>query len=138
MNIELCMEDLRREEGYSRWCYYDSVGAHTVGHGRNISKGGIGISEGEADFLLKNDVLRSLKECEKFSWFNELNNTRKSVLVQLCFQLGYPKLTHFTKVLTFISQQNFNEAAEELFPNSKFAIQCPARAKRLAEQIKKG
>ena len=134
--IDEIAEALKFEEGYRGHCYICTAGAHTVGYGRNIdANGGIGISEDEADYLLENDIKRTIKECQRWTWFDELNPSRQSVLVQLCFQLGWPRLSNFNRMLTALSKQDYETAAAELL-DSRFAEQVPARANRLADQMR--
>ena len=92
-SIDEIAEALKREEGYRAHCYICTAGKNSVGYGRNIdADGGIGISEDEADYLLRNDIDRTIKECEQWAWFSDLQPAQQSVLIQLCFQLGYPGL----------------------------------------------
>ena len=135
--IDEIADALKREEGYVPHCYICTAGAHTVGYGRNIdADGGIGISEDEANHLLRNDIDRTITECKRWSWFDDLDPARQSVLVQLCFQLGRPRLSQFKRMLAALSQQppDLIAAANELL-DSQFANQVPARAARLAEQM---
>jgi len=135
--IDEIADALKREEGYVPHCYICTAGAHTVGYGRNIdADGGIGISEDEADHLLRNDIDRTIKECQQWAWFDDLDPARQSVVVQLCFQLGRPRLSQFKLMLAALSQQppDLIAAANELL-DSQFANQVPARAARLAEQM---
>jgi len=135
--IDEIADALKREEGYVPHCYICTAGAHTVGYGRNIdADGGIGISEDDADHLLRNDIDRTIKECQQWAWFDDLDPARQSVVVQLCFQLGRPRLSQFKLMLAALSQQppDLIAAANELL-DSQFANQVPARAARLAEQM---
>ncbi len=135
--IDEIADALKSEEGFVAHCYICTAGAHTVGYGRNIdADGGIGISEDEADFLLRNDIDRTIEECRRWSWFDELDPARQSVVVQLAFQLGYPRLSNFKLMIAALSQQppDYETAAAELL-DSRFAQQVPARAARLAEKM---
>ena len=108
-----------------------------MGYGRNIDEaGGIGISEDEADYLLRNDIDRTITECQQWAWFDDLDPARQSIMVQLCFQLGRPRLSQFKRMLAALSQQppDLIAAANELL-DSRFAQQVPARAARLAEKM---
>lgn len=129
------VENLKIEEGYSANCYLCSAGAHTVGYGRNISEGGVGISEEEAAYLLKNDVVRTIDEVrQRWPWFDELNKAGREIAVELCFQLGAPRLSVFKKMLAALEAHDYPTAAAELL-DSKFARQVPARANRLANRL---
>ena len=136
--IDEIAEALKLEEGYRAHCYICTAGKNSVGYGRNIdADGGIGISEDEATYLLRNDIDRTIEECRRWSWFDELDPVRQSVVVQLCFQLGRPRLSQFKRMLSALSQQppDLIGAANELL-DSRFANQVPARAARLAERLR--
>lgn len=140
-NIVYPMRDitiaLKKEEGFRSHCYQDSVAKWTIGYGRNIDpRGGIGITKEEAEYLLSNDIQRSIGECERaFPFLKDLDKARLSVIVQLCFQLGLPSLRKFRKMLGALERGKWKEASEELL-DSRFARQVPARAKKLARQLK--
>ena len=136
--IDEIAEALKREEGFSAHCYICTAGKNSVGYGRNIdADGGIGISEEEADYLLRNDIDRTIAECEQWEWFGDLQPAQQSVLIQLCYQLGRPRLSKFKLMLAALSQQppDYETAADELL-DSRFAEQVPHRAARLAEQMR--
>ena len=134
--IDEILKSLKSEEGYSATCYLCTAGAHTVGYGRNISKGGVGISEEEAAYLLKNDVVRTIDEVRRrWPWFDDINKTAREVLVELCFQLGAPRLSGFKKCLAALERGDTATAAVELL-DSRFAEQVPARANRLAARLR--
>ncbi|MGB2103340.1 MAG: glycoside hydrolase family protein [Luminiphilus sp.] len=134
--IDEIAASLKVEEGYRAHCYICTAGAHTVGYDRNIdADGGIGISEDEAEYLLRNDIQRTIGECQRWAWFDDLDPGRQSVVVQLCFQLGWPRLSNFNRMLTALAKQDYETAAIELL-DSRFAEQVPERANRLAEKMR--
>ena len=134
--IDEIAEALKREEGFSAHAYLCSENRLTIGYGRNVDElGGIGISPDEADLLLRNDIDRTIQECEQWDWFRDLQPSQQSVLIQLCFQLGYPRLTKFKRMLAALAEQDYETAADELL-DSRFAEQVPRRAARLAEQMR--
>jgi lysozyme len=136
--IDEIAEALKREEGFSAHAYLCSENRLTIGYGRNVDElGGIGISPDEAELLLRNDIDRTIKECEQWEWFGDLQPAQQSVLIQLCFQLGHPRLTKFKRMLAALSQQppDYETAADELL-DSRFAEQVPRRANRLAQQMR--
>lgn len=127
---------LKREEGFRSHVYQDTEGKWSLGFGRNVHPGsGLGISKKEAEYLLENDIRRTVKECEKaFPFFQNLNKKKMSVLVQLCFQLGLPSLRKFRRMLKHLELEEFYEASKELL-DSKFARQVPERARRLSKDL---
>ena len=135
LDMTAIVENLKTEEGYMATCYFCSAGAHTVGYGRNISEGGVGISEEEAAYLLKNDVVRTIDEVrQRWPWADDINKAAREVLVELCFQLGAPRLSKFVKCLAALKADDNDTAAAELL-DSKFAKQVPARAARLSQRL---
>jgi lysozyme len=129
------VENLKVEEGYSARVYHCTAGHLTIGFGRNVDKSGLGISEEEATVLLKNDVVRTIDEVRRsYPWFDDLNKSAREVLVEMCFQLGAPRLSGFVKCLAALEAGDNDTAAAELL-DSKFARQVPARARRLSQRL---
>ena len=60
--MDRLIEQLKRHEGVSAYCYKDINNLEHIGVGRNISKTGIGLSMEEIEYLLSNDILRCIKE----------------------------------------------------------------------------
>jgi len=135
--VDQLVDDLTHEEGYRAHSYVCTAGAITVGVGRNIDAdaGGLGISEDEAKYMLRNDINRSIIECQKFNWFSDLDTQRQSVLIHLCFWLGYPRLRKFENMLAALAEGDYERAADELL-DSKLARDIPARANRLADVLR--
>ena len=137
--IDEITASLMIEEGFRAHAYYDTAVPPrlTIGFGRNIDRegGGLGISEDEAEVMLRNDIDRSVQECANWYWFDRQPDRVKRVLIELCFQLGYPALSGFNRMLSALSADNYETAAAELL-DSKFAVQVPHRAKRLSDRLR--
>uniref|UniRef100_UPI00398051FD glycoside hydrolase family protein n=1 Tax=Salmonella sp. s60093 TaxID=3159721 RepID=UPI00398051FD len=58
-NYERLLDELRRDEGLRLKPYRESVGVLTIGYGRNLEANGI--TEREAGFLLRNDILKAYR-----------------------------------------------------------------------------
>lgn len=132
-------EQLKKDEGFSRSVYQDSLGYWTIGYGRLVDKRmGGGITEEEAEYLLNNDILSRLASLSNaMPWFNNLNDARKGALVNMSFQLGVEGLLGFKKTLGLLKVGKYADAAEEML-RSRWALQTPSRAYRMAEQIETG
>jgi lysozyme len=136
MNIT---EQLKRDEGFKLTAYQDHLGYWTIGVGRliDIRKGG-GITAEEAEYLLANDIQRRTKDLSiLLPWFDELDEARKGVLVNMAFQLGTNGLLNFKKTLESVRRGHYVAAANEML-QSKWADQTPMRAERLAKQMMTG
>ena len=55
-NKKKLTEELMDDEGLCLRPYRDTEGKLTIGVGRNLERGGGGISEEEADYLIENDI----------------------------------------------------------------------------------
>ena len=138
--IEKLTAQLRRDEGTKATAYQDHLGYWTIGVGRLIDsrKPGAGLRPDEIDYLLKNDIADRVQALTKaLPWFDRLDEARRGVLLNMAFQLGTAGLLGFKSTLALIAAGKHAEAAEQML-KSKWAAQTPARAKRLAEQMKTG
>lgn len=129
--------NLAREEGWSSTVYQDSRGFWTLGYGRNVDPSGPGLTREEGELLLRNDIARTIDELERaLDWFTGAPPAIVAALVELGFQLGLPALLRFKKTLMLLEAGLYQDAADELL-RSRFADQVPARARRLAERIRR-
>jgi len=126
---------LKRQEGISKWAYEDHLGYVTVGVGRCLDpEKGLGLSDDEIDYLLRNDIMRCYQELDVFSWFHDLDEVRQHAIVSMLFQLGLPKFLEFKKTLAFLAEGKYSQAAEEML-NSKWARQTPNRAREISYMV---
>lgn len=138
MNENL-LKQIKEEEGLVLHAYKDHLGYLTIGYGRLIDKNkGGGITKEEAEYLLKNDIERFINEIKKnISFFNDLNDARQAVIINMAFQMGISGLLGFKNTLKFIENKEFDKAADNMML-SKWATQTNNRAKRLSEQMRSG
>jgi lysozyme len=139
MKTELARQ-LRGDEGERACVYPDSLGYSTIGVGRLVDsrKPGAGLRPDEITYLLNNDIDDRINALHTaLPWFDNLDDVRKGVLLNLAFQLGTAGLLQFKQTLAAIEGQRYDEAAFDLL-QSKLAQQTPARVKRLAEQLRTG
>ena len=138
--IEQLTAQLRRDEGTKATVYKDTLGFDTIGVGRLIDsrKPGAGLRPDEIDYLLKNDIADRVTALTKaLPWFSALDEARRGVLVNMAFQLGTAGLLEFSHTLGLVRDGKYAEASMQML-KSRWATQTPARAKRLAEQMKTG
>jgi len=135
---------LRRHEGEVKTngrhlAYRCPAGYWTIGIGRNIDpENGLGLSDDEVDYLLSNDISRVIKELgSAFPWFSDLDEARRDAMIDVCFNIGLPRLKGFEKALEAMARDDFEEAADE-FLNSKWARQVGNRAIEVTDMIRKG
>jgi len=137
--FDLLKRDLIRDEGAVPYMYFDSENLATIGVGRLIDKKrGGGLSDDEIEYLLNNDIKRVMQEAQlTFSWFNELNDARKSAILNMCFQLGTNGVAKFQNMIRAILIKDW-EAAYHHALDSRWAQQTPKRAERVAWKLKNG
>ena len=132
------VEMLRLHEGVRYKVYLCSEGYETIGVGRNISEGGLGLSKDEVEFLLVNDIKRVQDELTRnFSWFLDLNEARRDAMVDICFNLGLTRLRSFANALEAMSYGQYEIAANE-FMDSRWSQQVGNRAVEVTEMIRTG
>ena len=133
------IEMLREHEGVETHAYVDTVGKVTIGVGRNIdSKGGLGLSTDEINYLLANDVKRVNAElAAAFSWYKTLGTPRKDAIMDMCFNMGLPRFKKFKKALAGMAKGDYKTAAVE-FLDSRWANQVGQRAITVTDIIRSG
>ena len=126
---------LTLHEGKRRHVYTCSEGYETIGIGRNISESGLGLTDGEIDFMLRNDLTRVQGElAANVPCFLNLSDVRQNVLMDMCFNLGINRFKQFKNMLTALEMGEYEEAANEML-DSRWAKQVGERATRLAKMM---
>lgn len=127
---------LIEHEGFKLFPYEDTTGNLTIGVGRNLK--GNGMRQSEVLNMLDNDVdFFASKLASNVPSFPELDDTRKIVLVDMCFNLGLKGFLTFKNMLSAIKNKDWDVAAFHIL-KSKAYSQAPNRYKQLAEMMKTG
>ncbi len=112
----------------------------TIGYGRARGiKPGDKISLEKAETMLHEDVVESYLACKDkldINW-EAINPERKSVLINMCYNLGFVKLKTFKNTLKAVKEGRYADAAD-LMMQSLWAKQVGKRADRLARRMKDG
>lgn len=143
---------IKRHEGYREEPYRDSLGIWTVGHGINIHSKPIPnflTTCGELlDWLSdprmhENWFRKRFEEAERGAkvfagdaW-ESLSEPRQEVLVEMCYQLGFPRLSGFKRFREALKNGQWVKAEAEML-ESRWADQTPSRAKSLASKFLEG
>ena len=121
-------------EGIRLKPYRDSVGKLTIGVGRNLDD--MGITEGEALYLLRNDIRRVVDELyNALPFWEELSMPRRAVLIDMCFNLGLTRFLGFKRMLACLGRGDYDGAAREML-DSRWAGQVGRRADDLATMMR--
>jgi len=131
--MQKIIELLKRQEGLRLHPYPDGEDL-SIGYGRNLSS--VGITEEEAEQLLFNDLERVLAEVrDRYEYFDGLSENRQVAVLSLAYNLGATRHAQFLNHHAKMAAELYTEAAQEIYPDSRYAQQVPNRARELAEII---
>ena len=143
MNIDKLINELIMDEGYKYEIYLDHLGYPTMGVGHLITEKdeehgkpvGTPIAEDRIKECLENDIKIVCDELDmKEPWWRNLNDNRQRVVANMCFNLGYPRLSKFKRFIAAMHTSQWETAAVEMM-DSKWATQVGDRAKRLRDRM---
>lgn len=136
MDRQKLLRSLLIHEGMRLHPYTDTAGKIGIGIGRNLTD--TGISDDEAFGLAQNDITRACDVLDaNVPWWNNLDDARQNVLVEMCFNLGWTGLSKFRRMLDAAEHHDFNRAADEMM-QSVWATQVGQRAVDLAHVMRTG
>lgn len=141
--INKLKEQLKIDEGVKYEIYEDHLGYATFGIGHLITDAdeeygwpiGTKVSEDRVNEVFKIDVQKFINETQKV--FPDLINKPDNiqiVLINMCFNLGAPRLSKFKKFIAAINDEQWIEAAVEMM-DSRWARQVGPRAERLKQIV---
>jgi len=139
-------------EGCELMPYRCPAGYLTIGVGRNLETNPLtaeeqkvcgdwrhGITKNAAYYLLRNDIERAKRDCNKaIPFFDVLDKERRYCLIDMCFQMGKDGLLGFKKMLRAMGVGNWEEAYKECLDSDYAREDSPKRARRIANTIKTG
>lgn len=130
---------LSLHEGRVPHAYQDSLGYWTIGVGHLIDKRRGGkLPEHIIDALLEYDIAKHRQELEEaLPWVAELDEVRRTVLLDMAVNLGVPGLLGFVRTLAAVKAGRYQEAALRML-QSLWARQVKGRAIRLSTMMETG
>ena len=130
------IRQLKRHEGIKLKPYKCTAGKLTIGIGRNLDD--VGISEDEAETLLRHDIIEATNQLlNAFPWMGTLNDARGSAMINFTFNVGIGTVKSFKQTLEYMKNCDYENAATALL-DSRYAKQVGSRANEIAEQIRTG
>lgn len=136
--------EIKEDEGYRTKIYRDTLGNLTVGIGHLILPGdpehgkaaGFEISRERVLELFNQDIGIAIRAAESVVHdFDSLPVEARAVLINMAFQLGHAGLSRFELMLEAIQDGDWHAAADEAL-DSRWAVQTPQRAQRMAARLK--
>ena len=128
------LEDIKKHEGFRSKVYKCTEGYDTIGYGFAIKD--LEIDEGVASLILMKKLHTLLQRIiVAFPWFQNINEEAKSVIVNMCYQLGIRGFSKFKKTIYLLETEQYEDASIEML-DSLWAKQTPNRAKELSEKLR--
>ena len=128
------LESIKHHEGFVKHVYDDSLGIPTIGYGFAIKD--LVLEEDLCDeILLRKLRILGRSVMSKFPFFDNLPSDCKTVLMEMCYQLGVTGVSKFKKALKAMEDGDWEKAADEML-DSKWAKQTPNRAKEMSDIIR--
>lgn len=136
MNLEKQRKLTELNEGRRNRMYKDSLGIETIGIGHNLRD--VPLSDRAVDLIFEDDLNDVMAELDRnIPWWRGLDDVRQAVLVDLCFNMGWPRLAGFKNTLAAIKAGVY-EAAASGMENSKWYTQVGRRGPRMVTMMRTG
>ena len=135
MNLQTVKDRIKRHEGYRDIIYTDSLGYNTIGYGHLVVEDGfipgIQYSKAELENVFEKDFAIAVQSANKLVGDFDLHDDAFGIVVEMCFQLGFSRVSKFVKFLAALKNQDYARAANEMLL-SKWHEQTPARCQELS------
>ena len=141
MNIDRLKEHLKKEEGFRDILYSDHLGFATIGYGHLVKPHEHFIKDKKYDRkvlekIFNYDVTIAVQDSKSLCK-NIDNEEVIEIIAHMCFQLGRTKTAKFVKMFEALRNKDYTIAGFEMEDSLWAKKHTPARASRLAEQMKK-
>jgi len=135
-NFDKLFEMIKDQEGFVGVPYQDSYGNLTVGYGWNIRSRPL--SQDQAAYICASQLRDTDAELAKtIPYYAKLDDVRKSVIVDMAFQMGVKGVLLFVNMWQSIKMTDWNTAASDML-NSQWGREFKSRANVLAKMMKTG
>lgn len=133
-------ERIVKHEGKINKIYKDSLGLKTFGVGHLVLDSddleeGIEYSDEVVMEYFEKDFKVAVADAHKYIDEDTIPEDVFGVIIEMCFQLGYPRLCGFKKFKAALEEGNLEEAHVQML-DSRWAKQTPQRANQLAEIVR--
>ena len=144
MNKDRLREELADDEGCKLEIYLDHLGLPTFGIGHLVREDdpehgepvGTAVSEERVRQVFALDIAVTLEDCKRlYDDFDDLPEEAQLVIANMCFNLGYPRLSKFKGMKAGVDARDWQRAADEMV-DSRWHDQVPNRAKRLVKRMR--
>ena len=133
VSLEL-LSSIRKHEGFRSKVYKDTLDFDTIGYGFAVKD--LVLDEDIANIILQRKLEALIRNIEfKFSWYADLPNAVKDVVIEMCYQLGVTGFSKFRKTIKHLENEEWELGASEMLI-SRWNEQTPLRAKALSDRVR--
>ena len=134
-------ESIIAHEGKVNMVYKDHLGNGTFGIGHLVLesddlKPGVAYDDDKVMEIFDKDFQIALDDAKSIIDEDSIPKEAFSVLIEMCFQLGKPRVLKFKRFLYHLNKCEFLEAADEMEDSKWCKVDTPKRAKALAERMR--
>lgn len=126
-NVPTTADLIAKHEGYRSYPYIDA-NHYSIGYGINLRNG---LTRAEALLLLIHRLSVYESKLKQFTWYNHLSPVRKSVILDMTYNLGLTGLLSFKGMIWCLKHHYWHAAANHM-RNSLWAKQTGIRAIELS------
>jgi len=128
-------------EGKVNIIYKDHLGNETFGIGHLVLesddlKPGVAYDDDKVMEIFEKDFQIALDDAQSIIDEDSIPKEAFNVLIEMCFQLGKPRVLKFKRFLYHLNKCEFLEAADEMEDSKWCKVDTPKRAKALAERMR--
>ena len=134
-------ESIIAHEGKVNMIYKDHLGNGTFGIGHLVLesddlKPGVAYDDDKVMEIFEKDFEIALNDARKFVPEENIHPTAFGIVIEMCFQLGLPRLQKFKRFHYHLNKCQYEESAAEMLDSVWAKKQTPNRAKALADKMK--
>ena len=131
---------IKEHEGFRDTVYSDSLGFATIGYGHLVLPNdpyveGVTYSKDDLEKVFDNDFKIAEKSANELLTEIKHNHIIKGVIIEMCFQLGKPRVMKFKKMWEALRNNNLDKASAEMI-DSAWHKQTTKRCEALANIMK--
>ena len=144
MDIEKLREEIEYDEGNVKSIYLDHLHLPTFGIGHLVRESdpehgwevGTPVSDDRCAEAFNEDIKTVVSDCYKlYPDFDALPAEAQRIIANMCFNLGYPRLSKFKGMKRGVDARDWQSAADEMV-DSRWYRQVTKRADRLVERMR--
>ena len=144
MDIEKLREEIEYDEGNVKSIYLDHLHLSTFGIGHLVRESdpeygwevGTPVSDDRCAEAFNEDIKTVVSDCYKlYPDFDGLPEEAQRIIANMCFNLGYPRLSKFKGMKRGVDARDWQSAADEMV-DSRWYRQVTKRADRLVERMR--